>query len=167
MHLREWLAAGLAGASFAAVAQLSPPDPDWKEMEAPPPPAFELSRLVPFDVSIHSALQFGVDPATITIGPDGVVRYVIVARSSSGTVNAMYEGMRCNTGEVRTYARYNASGGWGRATGNEWRTMFGNSATRHTLMFAKQGGCTGNAAPRSVDEIVRSLRNQDLEKRAS
>jgi hypothetical protein len=167
MHLREWLTAGLAAASFAAVAQLSPPDPDWKEMEAPPPPAFELSRLVPFDVSIHSALQFGVDPATITIGPDGVVRYVIVARSSSGTVNAMYEGMRCNTGEVRTYARYNASGGWGRATGNEWRTMFGNPATRHTLMFAKQGGCTGNAAPRSVDEIVRSLRNQDLEKRAS
>lgn len=167
MHLRDGLTAGLAAVCLGAAAQLSPPDPDWKELEAPPPPAFEVSRLVPFDVSINSALQFGVDPATITIGRDGVVRYVIVARSSSGTVNAMYEGMRCSTGEVRTYARYNASGGWSRATGNEWRTMFGSPATRHTLMFARQGGCTGNSAPRSVDDIVRSLRNQDLEKRAS
>jgi hypothetical protein len=97
-------------------------------------------------------------------GKDGVVRYVIVARSASGAVNAMYEGMRCSTGEVRTYARHNASGGWSRADNSDWRSMWGNTATRHTLMFAKQGGCTGNATPRSVDEIVRSLRNQDLEK---
>ncbi|MGE0330731.1 MAG: CNP1-like family protein [Ramlibacter sp.] len=167
MHLRDGLAAGLAFFCIAAAAQLTPVDPDWKELEAPPPPAFELSRLVPFDVSINSALQFGVDPATISIGRDGVVRYVIVARSSSGTITAMYEGMRCNTGEVRTYARYNASAGWARATGSEWRSMFGNAPARHTLMFARQGGCTGNAAPSSVEDIVRSLRNHDLEKRAS
>jgi len=111
MHLREWLAAGLAAASLGAAAQLTPPDPDWKELEAPPPPTFEVSRLVPFDVSINSALQFGVDAGTINIGRDGVVRYVIVARSTSGTINAMYEGLRCSTGEMRTYARYNASGG--------------------------------------------------------
>ena len=164
MHLREWLAAGLVATSLGAAAQLTPSDPDWKELEAPPPPAFEVSRLVPFDVSINSALQFGVDAGTINIGRDGVVRYVIVARSTSGTINAMYEGLRCSTGEMRTYARYNASGGWGRAENNDWRSMWGSSPSRHTLMFAKQGGCTGNATPRSVDEIVRSLRNQDLEK---
>ena len=164
MHLREWLAAGLAAASLGAAAQLTPPDPDWKELEAPAPPAFEVSRLVPFDVSINSALQFGVDPATINIGRDGVVRYVIVARSTTGAMNALYEGMRCSTGEVRTYARHNASGGWARADNSDWRSMWGNPGTRHTLMFAKQGGCTGNAAPRSVSEIVQSLRNQDLEK---
>ncbi len=164
MHLREWLATGLAVACMGAAAQLTPTDPDWKELEAPPPPVFEVSRLVPFDVSINSALQFGVDPATINIGRDGVVRYVIVARSTSGAVNAMYEGLRCSTGEMRTYARYNASGGWSRTEKNDWRSMWGNAASRHTLMFAKQGGCTGNATPRSVDEIVRSLRNQDYEK---
>lgn len=167
MRLRNVLTAGVGALCFGVAAQLSAPDPDWKELETPAPPAFELSRLVAFDVSINSALQFGVDPATITIGRDGVVRYVVVARSRSGTVNAMYEGIRCSTGEMRTYARYNASAGWARATDSEWRTVFANAATRHTLMFAKQGGCTGNALPRSVEDIVRSLRNQDLEKRAS
>jgi len=164
MHLRDWLAPGLAAISLGAAAQLTPPDPDWKELQAPPPPVFEMSRLVPFDVSINSALQFGVDPATITIGKDGVVRYVIVARSASGAVNGLYEGMRCSTGEVRTYARYNASGGWNRSENNEWRSMWGNPATRHTFMFARQGGCSGNATPLSVQDIVRSLRNQDYEK---
>lgn len=167
MHLRKWLAAGLAAASISATAQLSAPDPDWKEQDAPPPPAFAVDRLVPFDVSVGSALRFGVDPATIQIGRDGVVRYVIVARSASGTVNAMYEGIRCSTGEMRTYARHNADSGWTRADSSDWRSMWGSAPSRHTLMFARQGGCMGNAPPRSVDEIVRSLRNQDLEKRAS
>ena len=167
MRLRDLFAAGLSTLCLGVAAQLSTPDPDWKELETPAPPAFELSRLVPFDVSINSTLKFGVDPATITIGQDGVVRYVIVARSGSGTVNAMYEGLRCSTGEMRTYARYNASGGWARTTDSEWRSVFANAATRHTLMFAKQGGCTDNAPPRSVNDIVRSLRSQDLEKRAS
>jgi hypothetical protein len=105
MHLPKWLAVPLVALTLPATAQLAAQDPDWKELDAPPPPAFELSRLLPFEVSAGSTLKFGIDPATLQLGSDGILRYVVVARSSTGTVNAMYEGLRCSTGEVRTYAR--------------------------------------------------------------
>ena len=86
-------------------AQLAADDPDWKEVDAPAPPEFDLKRLVAVDVPVGGELKFGVDPATITIGKDWVVRYVLVASSRSGNFNAMYEAIRCATGEYKTYAR--------------------------------------------------------------
>lgn len=163
MLLHKLAGAALAVFSLAATAQLAPPDPDWKEADAPPPPAFEVKRLIPFDVSVGSALRYGIDPATITLGNDGVVRYVVVARSATGAVNAMYEGLRCSTAEVRTYARYNPSGGWNAVRDTDWRSLYGNAATRHSLMFARQGGCRDKSPPQSVQDVVRSLRQQDIE----
>ncbi|UUZ72838.1 CNP1-like family protein [Polaromonas sp. P1(28)-8] len=97
------------GITCAAWAQSATDDPDWKESDAPPPPAFDAGKLVTFDVSPNSSLVFGVDPATIRISnSDGLVRYVMVATSASGARNVMYEGIRCATGEYKTYARYSA-----------------------------------------------------------
>jgi len=61
---------------------------DWKETEAPPPPPLRTTGLIPIDVA-GSSLRFGVDPASISVGADRVVRYVVVATSASGTVNGM------------------------------------------------------------------------------
>jgi CNP1-like family len=82
-------------------AQVVADDPDWKEGPVPPAPLFDLNRLVKVEVSAQSALQWGIDTQTIQVSKsDSVVRYVIVARSPSGVVNAMYEGLRCNKAEV-------------------------------------------------------------------
>ena len=164
MHRRKLLVTALAGISLGAAAQLTPPDRDWKEADAMPPPAFDMKRLIPFDVSVGSSLRYGIDPATITLGSDGVMRYVVVARSPTDAVNAMYEGLRCSTAEVRTYARYNASSGWNAVRDTDWRSLYGNAATRHSLMFARQGGCRDKSQPQSVQDVVRSLRQQDFEK---
>jgi len=45
-----------------------------------------------------------VDKKHLSIGDDGVLRYWLVLRSGQGAVNAMYEGMRCETSEYKTYA---------------------------------------------------------------
>src|SRR5690606_30431351 len=114
MRFERWLprlAVACLFASAAAAAQIAPDDPDWKELEAQPPPALRTSGLVMLEVR-GSSLQFGVDPDSFSIGPDLVVRYVLVGRSDSGAVNAMYEGIRCNTGDVKVYARHDPDKGW-------------------------------------------------------
>ena len=56
--------------------------------------------MIQLDMPRHMAVKLGVDPETLRITPDGIVRYVMVAQSPSGTVNATYEGIRCLTAGV-------------------------------------------------------------------
>ncbi len=147
-------------AATAAHAQLVTPDPDWKEAEAPAPPALRTDGLIPLDVP-RSALRFGVDPASVAVGSDGIVRYVVVATSSSGAVNAMYEGIRCNTGEFKVFARHEPGRGWVVASGTQWRELHEQPMSRHSLVVARTGACIGQGTNRSAAQIVRDLRAPD------
>jgi hypothetical protein len=134
-------------------------DPDWKETEVPAPPAFNTDRLLPLEMPRYVTLQFGVDPATLAITPDGIVRYVVVARSSSGATTAMYEGIRCATGEVKTYARASNSGAWTVVQDPQWRGLNDNQPSRHALALARQGVCDGRAAAASsAADIIKALK---------
>jgi hypothetical protein len=146
-----------------ASAQFNANDPDWKETEVPPPPAFDLKRLVPVDISLQSQLKWGVDPATVKITPDGIIRYVIVAQSASGVVNAMYEGIRCNKAEFRRYARHNPDSGWVKSNDSDWTPLRQSGASRHSQVLARQGMCDGAAPPTSVQEAMRHLQTGSRE----
>ncbi|AYQ28413.1 MULTISPECIES: CNP1-like family protein [unclassified Polaromonas] len=144
-------------------AFLTPDDPDWKETEVPPPPAFDVSKLVVFDASPNSQLVFGVDPASIQISEkDSLVRYVMVATSASGARNVMYEAIRCATGEFKTYARASPDGKWSHVSDPKWRSMFDNMPSKHALRFAKAGACDSAASAPSVQVLVSRLKNPNF-----
>lgn len=131
---------------------------EWKETEAPPPPAFSTSRLEPISMPAYMSLKFGVDPATITITGDGIVRYVVVANSVRGDAsNAFYEGVRCSTSEVKSYARFNG-GKWELVEKPEWKS-FRDLNSSYARQLAQQGLCRGNAPRRSVSEMLSNMRN--------
>jgi len=142
-------------AAGAAQAQLTDIDPDWKEAEAPAPPALRTSGLVPLEVP-GTQLRYGVDPASVSLGADGIVRYVVVATGSGGAVNGLYEGLRCNTGEYKVYARH-TGGAWSAASGG-WRSLHEPPQSRHTVQVARTGACIGHGPNRSAAQIVRDLR---------
>jgi hypothetical protein len=155
--LRRILALALAGATVAASAQVTTADPDWKELDAPPPPALRTQGLIPLEVQ-GTSLRFGVDPASVTVGADAIVRYVVVATSSSGTTNAMYEGVRCSTGEVKVYARHNPDTGWVPARQSEWQALNATANSRYSLQVARMGACMGRSPNGPAVQIVRDLR---------
>jgi CNP1-like family protein len=159
MHLR-FLIGALVLVAAAAQAQVAADDPDWREVEAPPAPALKLQGLIPLEMP-GSGLQFGVDPDSISIGSDGIVRYVVVATSSSGVVNGIYEGVRCDKGEVKVYARHNATGGWTVSKDPKWRAV---NEQRYTNVIARGGACVGRGANQSAARIARDLRTP-LERR--
>lgn len=153
------------GVSPGAWAQRIVDVPEWKESEAPPPPAFDFGKLVTFDASPGSSLVFGVDPAAVSISKsDSLVRYVMVATSAHGARNVMYEAIRCSTAEVKTYARYSAEGRWSPIDKPEWRSLFGNRAASHALRFAQAGACDNTAPPTSVQALVQQLKSPNLKR---
>lgn len=147
----------LAGNSWAQLADL---DPDWKELEVAPPAKFSADHLVPIDMPRYVTVKIGVDPDSLNIGKDGIVRYVVVAVSQSGNVNAMYEGIWCLKGEVKTYARFGSDGKWNRVDDAQWLPLNGNQRSMHALALARQGACDGRAATASTPEaIIRKLKS--------
>jgi hypothetical protein len=158
MH-RRILALAFCGAAAAVSAQ-NIPDVymDWKEIEAPPPPALRTQGLIPVEVP-GTALRFGVDPASIAVGTDLVVRYVVVATSPTGAVNGIYEGIRCNTGEVKVYARHNPDSGWVQAGRSEWQDVYRTANSRYSLAIATSGVCRGHAPNGPTSQIVQDLRS--------
>ncbi|HVE54992.1 MAG TPA: CNP1-like family protein [Ramlibacter sp.] len=154
--LRRILALAIAGAAATASAQFSTPDPDWKEAEAPPPPALRTRGLIPLEIP-GSSLRFGVDPASIVVGSDGVVRYVVVATGPGGAVNGIYEGIRCSSAEVRVYARHNPDSGWVQAKTGDWQPLHGGTNFRYSLYLARNGVCIGHANNGPAVQIVRDL----------
>lgn len=161
-------AVAVAAASLAALllfsgvaqAQFLTDPAEWKESDVPPPPAFDVNKLLRFDVSASSPLVFGVDPSTLSVSlTDSVVRYVVVATSPSGVRNVMYEGIRCATGEVKTYARYLTDGRWSPVANAQWRSMFDSMPSKHALRLAQAGACDAAAPVMSVRELVSRLKN--------
>jgi hypothetical protein len=130
---------------------------DWVEDVAPPPPAFSTDRLIPIDMPNYVSLKVGVDPQTIVVGGDGVVRYVIVMRNASGSTNAVYEGIRCVSSEVKTYARLSAAGNWTVLENPVWKAVNDAAPSRHAQAVSRQGACQNRLAT-SKREIVEMLR---------
>jgi CNP1-like family len=162
----------LIGLTFATTsfAQLLVTDPDWQESEAPAPPALNLKGLVPFEVSAMSNLTWALDSTAVTIVGDGLVRYVVVARSPSGVFNALYEVINCSKGEMKTYARIVGKEAdvdtkdakkWVAVQDPQWKSMY-DMPSKHALVLAKQGVCTGNTAAQTVIEIVTALKKTTI-----
>ncbi len=128
MSLRTKIACALCGlvAAIGAQAQAT-----WQEDAVALPGPVQRSQLIPFDMSSRTELQFSVDASSISVGSDRVLRYIMVARSSSGAENILYEGLRCETGEARNYARWNqAEQRWVPYSGNApWRPLSGVAAS--------------------------------------
>ena len=138
-------------------------DKNWTESEVPPPPPVDFNKLIAFNMAPGFALTYGVDPATVKISKsDGLVRYVMVATSSSGVRNVMYEAIRCSTAEFKTYARYSSDGQWRVVENPEWRSLLGNMQSKHALQFARAGACDAATPVSSVQELVNKLKYFDL-----
>ena len=138
------------------------------EIEAPPLPAQPPTQrnLVALDLSTPSGLRYGIDAASLNLGADRVVRYVVVIHGVNAPLQAWYEGLNCATDEVKTYARWSSGNqSWQAVEAPVWRALSGNLPSRHALVLARQGACpTGATAPAaSTEDILRALRARRID----
>jgi hypothetical protein len=146
----------LLSTSSLAQATKATEEDEWVEEQAPPPPAFSKEHLIPIDLPLHMTVKVGADPNSIVVGNDGVVRYVLVITNTTGTTSALYEGIRCTTDEVKTYARLGSSGTWTILASPTWKPVSDNLPAGISLAFARQGGCLNRLAT-SKNEIIAAL----------
>lgn len=106
---------------------------------------------VPFDVGGRddSPLRFAIDPKSVSIGKDNVVRYTVLITSKTGARNVNYEGLRCDTAERRIYATLrNDSNQWvGNRAVDMNETANAESASMNAYKPATDWQRVGNGGP--------------------
>ena len=150
--MRALAAAGICIAlayAGAAVAQdksdweIQQEERSWQEIPVTLPAPPKASDLLEFSVSAATDFRFYIDTASLSVGSDGVVRYVLVARSPSGAQNVSYEGIRCKSQNYRIYATGRNDGGWIEARSVRWRPIERATVSWHRALqrdyFCPQG----------------------------
>lgn len=132
----------------------------WDGQKTVLPPYPKGGNLAPFYVG-PSAFSFFVDPASVTVGQDGVVRYTLIARSASGATNVSYEGIRCDRYEGRVYAFGRSDGGWSQATYSQW-TPIDRLASSPQTSLADDFFCSQRGPVRTTEDALAALARGNL-----
>jgi hypothetical protein len=159
----RWAALALAAVHVAALAQ-APSDwerrqaeRNWRESETVLPAYPQEKNLLPFFVSAATNFDFFIDGASLSVGEDGVVRYVLVARSAQGAESVSFEGIRCSTSEYRIYAVGTGTRGWA-SSANRWREIAPRSVQRWHNALRDEYFCPLGHPIHSPAEGVAALR---------
>lgn len=153
--------AGLTNHAMAEAGFRNLDDPDapkWVEDDLVLPVFPQEPNLREFYVSEMTTHRFFIDTATLSVGRDGVVRYVLVVRTSGGAVNVTYEGMRCSAREYRIYASGRKDGAWAKARHSEWKPIENKPINRQHAALSRDFFCPDGVTIRSSDEGREALR---------
>ncbi len=131
----------------------------WQEQtfHLPPYPDLESRELIEVDLALnHFPFSLFIDPASLAIGEDGVVRYTAILRSRSGAANVFYEGIRCSRGQYRRYA-YGGADGFRMAGNSRWRYIRGSGAEPYLQVLLDHFLCP-SPGPGRERVLLRRLR---------
>jgi hypothetical protein len=130
----------------------------WQEIEVQLPAAPRSADRLSFYVSELTENRFFVDAASLTVGSDGVVRYVLQVVSGEGVATVSFEGMRCESREWRMYASGRRDGAWSKARRSQWSPIRAVASNRqHAALFAEYF-CPDGVVVRTAEEAVDALR---------
>lgn len=127
-----------------------------KEVALPAFPADD--SLIPVYAGVTSTSRFLLDQTSISIGDDGVVRFVLVTRSSSGVENVSFEGIRCYSLERRIYAVGRSDRAWSKSRNANWMPISSSTVSLPHWELAKRYFCDYGlpvSSPRHAIEAIR------------
>lgn len=107
----------------------------WAEAEIKLPPYPKPQNLIQFHPVVKSGNRYYIDPESISVGGDGVVRYTLVMKSGGGAENVSYEGIRCRTLEHKYYAFGQRDGSWANARSSDWRRIGNEPANLRRVLY--------------------------------
>jgi hypothetical protein len=130
---------------------------EWKEIVAQMPPAPLGKNLVLLNTDAYNVNRFYVDPPSVSVGTDGVVRYTAVVKAGGGALNVTFEGIRCLTRELKIYAVGRRDGTWTRARGAKWERIARGSKP-HQFSLYRDYFCPSPSNPTPPKQALDAMR---------
>lgn len=127
----------------------------WVEQDAKPPSYPEEQSLIEFNAGAATSNRHYIDGSTLSVGKDGVVRYVVVVRSAGGATNVNFEGIRCSSRERKLYAFGRSDSTWATSRTQSWQPIRQDS---YQAILSREYFCPGRLAILKAEEGVDALR---------
>lgn len=131
--------------------------PEWVEQSLAPPDYPRDEDLIPMEMAASSN-QFFVDEKSLSLGADGIIRYTMVIRSSRRALNVTFEGIRCETREMRLYALGRQDGTWSATRNSKWKLVRESGTRTYQTALMKDFFCPLGESVKSSKEAVSALR---------
>ena len=128
------------------------------ERELPLPAFPKQENLLEFSVSELTSNHFYIDPLSLSVDPEGIVRYTMVVKTVGGATNISYEAIRCDARQLRLFATGRSDGTWSRAHISEWREIENKLVNRHHAALSHDYFCPGGRPLVDAAEGVNALR---------
>ena len=119
----------------------APPGSEWKELDVTLPAYPRKDALLAVDIGrFDYPFTVFVDPDSLSIGKDRVVRYTVVLQSPSSAENVSYEGIMCGQRKVKRYA-YGSNGQFRPMPGSDWAFIRRNRQDLYRMVLADHYFC--------------------------
>ena len=129
----------------------------WNELQTKLPPFPKPENLLKFDMGPIPNNYF-IDSASLSIGDDGVVRYTLVIKTGGGATNVSFEGIRCESREVRIYAFGHPNGEWSRARDSQWKRIVVTTTNNHHSTLHLEHFCPSRKWAAPMKQIIQTLK---------
>jgi len=135
------------------------PEKKWTESGIELPAYPEEANLLRAYITGQATFKFYVDSKSISIGDDGVVRYALLARSTSGADNVSYEGMRCAKTEYKVYALGSPDRTWTLVRNAEWKPVKDPGINKYHYDLHRFYFCPYKIVPRSASDVITAIKD--------
>jgi hypothetical protein len=129
----------------------------WEEGEFTQPDYPKDENLVSFYMGAATPHQYFMDKSSLSVGKDGVVRYIVVIKTASGTKNVNFEGMRCDAAEQKLYAFGKADGSWMQARAPKWHPIRFSGANNYQGVLYHDFLCFQGKPMKTGEDIAQLL----------
>jgi CNP1-like family len=129
----------------------------WVESETKLPEYPKQQNLIEFYVGPTERNKFFVDGSTIDIGADGVVRYVMVLKTSGGATNVTFEALRCATREFKLFAIGRSDATWDKIDVPRWHLIENKTINQYRAVLSRNFLCPAGVLPRDAADARKAL----------
>ncbi len=136
---------------------------EWKENNVVIPPVPKDSDFKPLAVTeADERYRYYLAESSITRGEDDVMRYSVAVVSENGARNIFYEGLRCATDEIKTYAYASKRGVFRSNIQSRWRPLANKGIRAYQEFLLQVIICDSNGYAWDAAKARRALNRQYL-----
>lgn len=135
---------------------------DKRDAEITLPPFPRASDLIPLRAEAgDDEYTYYIDVNSVSLSSDEILFYTIVIQSDDGTSNVLYEGIRCATDEVKSYAYGTRDGRFERMAGAQWTYFYNEGALGYRTDLKETYACSEAGWAVEADTVLERLVTYD------